>query len=640
MKSDGPVKVSPGASSIGLWIAVAGIVLVGLLVYSNNYQGEFIFDDFPAIVDNPEVHSFYKLGSLLRPAPNTPLSARPVAAISFALNYARGGLDVWGYHLVNNLIHILAALALFGLVRTTLLLPRFAMIYGARANGYGLAVALIWLVHPLNSETVNYLVSRTELLVGLFYFATMFFAASAFRLERPRGWMAAAVVFCALGMASKEVMVSAPVMVLLYDRLFVTGSFTEVFRRRRVFYGALAATWLVVGFYQLDNPRADSVLFDSTSLSILDYFRTQLTVLIHYLQLSFWPQPLVLDSQDWPIVRGFSSELILPMIILCTMAAATLEGIRRGTWWSILGASFFCILAPTSSFIPIVTEIVSERRMYLPLAAVVVLVVFTVDFVWRFLAARYFLERKAIRIAPVLGLIGLVILFGAMTFERNRDYRTAATIWADTVSKRPGNSRAYENLGKALVREGKIEEAVVPIRDAIRLYPKEGPGPELSELYSTLGAILSQLGQFLEAVEMHKKSLELLPEDAIGHYQLGNTYLRVNDMENAELFFRKAIALDKNFPPAHGNLGLLLMQKGEYTEAEEHIKKLLLLAPQDPSAYAIFANLQAQQGRIAEAVALYRQALRLDPGARDIELQLNSLLAAHPETTGLKRKQL
>lgn len=638
MKSDVPVGMCPGTSSTAIWIAVAGIVLAGLLAYSNNYHGEFIFDDFPAIVDNPEVHSLSRIGELLHPAPNTPLSARPVAALSFALSFALGGLDVRGYHLVNNLIHILTALALLWLIRATLLLPRFAMTYGKRACGYGLAVALVWLVHPLNSETVNYLVSRTELLVGLFYFATMCSAAHAFRSARPRGWLTAAVTFCALGMASKEVMVSAPFMVLLYDRLFVAGSFAQALRQRRVFYSALAATWLIVGFYQLDNPRADSVVFDSTTLSVLDYFRTQLTILIHYLRLSVWPQPLVLDSQDWPIVKEFSAKLILPLAILCTIAAATLAGIRKGVWWSILGAWFFCILAPTSSFIPIVTEIVSERRMYLPSAALVVLVVFTVDHYWHVLCGRVAPGRTPLTFAPAVLLLFTVFMLGYLTWDRNQDYRTAVTIWTDTVAKRPGNSRAHENLGKALVAEERVAEAITHFREAVRFYPEGHPAPELSEIYSNLGSALSQLERFPEAIEMHRKALELLPDDAMGHYHLGNTYLRINDLENARLSFEKALAIDQNLPPAHGNLGLLFMQKKDYANAERHFQILLKLAPQEPSPYTVLAELRVQQGRIDEAVQLYRQALRLAPGAPDIEFQLNNLLVAHPEAAARKKE--
>lgn len=610
------------------------IVLTGLITYSNNYNGEFIFDDFVAIVDNPEVHSLSSITPLLHPSPNTPISGRPVAAITFALNYALGGLDVRGYHLINNLIHILAALTLCGLVRVTLLLPRFSKVYGRHAAWYGLAVALVWLVHPMNSETVNYIISRTESLVSLFYLCTLFLAAKAFRAERPGKWFAAATLACGMGMASKEVMVSAPFLVLLYDRLFISSSFSIALQKHRWFYAGLAATWLVVGYYQLDNPRADSVLFDSSWLSVPDYFRTQATVIIHYLKLSFWPYPLVLDSQDWPVVKSFTIPFFFSFSILASLGTATIIGIWRNAWWSILGVLFFLILAPTSSFIPIITEIVSERRMYLPLTGIVVLVVFTCDYLWRRFADSIFPGPRASRIAFILILVTIVFLFSTLTFNRNRDYRSAVSIWADNVMKRPENSRAYENLGKALVREGRPVEAINPFREAIRLYPDYEPKPELAEIYSSLGAALSQAGNFQEAVTMLRRALDLLPDDALMHYHLGNAYLRINDLSNAAKSFRQAIALDSVFPAAHGNLGLVLMQLGDLDGAEEHIQILLKLMPKDSYAHVILAELREQQGRTDEAVQLYRQALQLDPGAPDIEARLNRVLSSRSRGVG------
>lgn len=583
-------KVGRSLSS-ATWGCLLLLGLAGLLVYANNYQGEFIFDDFAAIVNNPEVQALSPVGPLLKPSVDSPLAARPVAAISFALNYAWGGLDVRGYHLVNNLIHLLAAWLLFGLVRCTLLLPRFAQTHGAGANGYGLVVALIWLVHPLNTEAVDYLVCRTELLVGVFYLATMFFAAMAFRRPRPRNCLAAAVAACALGMGSKEVMASAPLMVLLYDRLFVAGSFAAALRQRRGFYAALAATWLVVAFYQLDDPRRGSVLFDSAKLSILDYFRTQLTVIMHYLRLSFWPTHLVMDSQDWPVIREFSAALIVPLAVLGSAALLTVVGIFRGAWWSILGAWFFSILAPTSSFIPIVSEIVSERRMYLPLVSVIALVAFSADSLWRWMVGRYRLGNLAARLVPGLLLIGLLVILGSMTFTRNRDYRRESTIWAATVAERPGNSRAHFHLGLALMSERRWAEAMQSFKEVIRHYGDYIPDSKLAGEFSNIKAVTPN-------------------DDALICFDRGNTYLRGNDVENAAMAFDQAITLEPRFAAAYGKLGSILGQQGNTVEAEQYFRKALELAPQEVNSYLTLADLLSSQGRLDEAGFLYLLGIR------------------------------
>jgi len=610
------------------WTAVLVIVLAGLLVYSNNYKGEFIFDDYDAIVGHPDIRSLSSIPELFwsgPDSPNTPLSGRPIVALSFALNNVVGGLDVRGYHLVNNLIHILAALALFGIIYKTLLLPRFTDRFGSGAVGYGLAVALLWMVHPLQTEAVNYLTQRTESMMGLFYFLTLFFAVAGFGSARPKGWFAGAVIACGLGMGSKEVMVSAPLLVLLYDRFFVADSFRDALRQRRGFYAALASTWILLLVFQIGSSRSETLAFDLAELTPMDYLRTQVGIVVHYLRLVFWPHPLVLDSQDWPIVREFSAAAIVPGIILGAMALSTTWGLRRKVWWALPGVLFFAILAPTSSVLPVVSEIVTERRMYVPLAAVIVLVVFSVDGLWRKFSTRVIPNQRLQRLVPVTLLVILVTGLGYMTWERNRDYRTAVGIWSDTLAKRPANFRAHNGLGTALVTEGRFTEAIGHFWEAVRLKP------DYEEAYSNLGSALANLGQYQEALAVQKMALKLAPDDAIAHYNLGNAYLRINDLDNGALSFQRAIALNPKLAAAHGNLGLVLMQKGDLDGADYHFQILLKLAPGETEPYVVLADLRTAQGQTDEAVQLYRQALQLSPGSKDIEIKLKSLLAGGSE---------
>lgn len=610
----------------GTWVAVILLSLAGCLVYGNNLNGEFIFDDYQAIVNNREVNNLFPIWHLLNPAPDTPLSARPVPAISFALNYMYGGLDVRGYHLVNNLIHLCSALILFFLIRNTLMLPQFSPRFRQRENLYALAVSILWLVHPLNTEAVNYLVQRTELLMGFFYLLTLHLSIQGFSSGRP-GWLSAAVLACALGMASKEVMVSAPLLVLLYDRLFIAGSFRSALSRRRIFYIALATTWLVILYYQMESPRKGSVALDYANLTTLDYLLTQTTVVFHYLRLAFWPSPLVLDSQDWPIMRNFSSTLIVPGTLLAFWVGITCSGVLKGRWWSFPGVWFFAILAPTSSFLPILTETVAERRMYLPLIAVLVLILFALDEIWRKITAPPALRSNFAKATSLLLLAFMTFVLGYRTWDRNKDYSTAVTIWEDTVDKRPGNARARDNLGKALFEKGLYNEAIIQFREALRLYSATQSNANLGEIYSVLGVALSQLDKFQEALTMHQRSLELLPQDAMMPFRLGNTYLKADDLENAAISFRKAIALNPNFAAAQGNLGMLLMQKGDYNAAEQHLQTLLKLIPDDAAPYTILADLRILQGRTDEAIQLYRQALKKASGAPDIEARLNDILS-------------
>lgn len=630
-----PVRVAAWPAE--LWLCIIAILLGGLLVFSNNLEGEFIFDDYPAIIDNQEIKSLLPFGALLRPAPNSsPLAARPLPTVSIALNYAFGGLEVRGYHIVNNLIHVLAALLLFATLRSTLLLPRFVGRFADSANRYALVVALLWMVHPLQTEAVNYISQRTETLMGLCYLATLSSAAMAFGAARPRPWYGAAVAACVLGMASKEVMVSAPLLVLLYDRLFVQGSFLAALRRRPGFYGALAASWGVIVFYQLNNPRGSSVLFDSAELTVLDYFQTQLTIVVHYLRLALWPYPLVLDSHDWPVARTLSSGVLLAAGLLGGLFGVTAWGVRRSAWWSFLGVWFFFILAPTSSLVPIVTELVAERRMYLPLAAVVVLVVFAVDQAWRRMQGRVEDGGGQLRYLRLGVSVLAVVCLGVISWKRNQDYRTEALIWADTVAKRPANPRAQENYGKALMKERRFAEAIAPLQESLRLTPKAQIDPEL---YSNLAMAFTELGRSSEAIAVYEKALALRPDDPLVHYNLGNAFLRVNDPAKAERSFRRAITLDPEFIPAKGNLGMLLLRRGDQAGAEEQFQAIRSLEPSNLRVYTMLADLRVEQGRIPEAVSLYREAVRLEPGSVETAQRLEALLTAHPEAAGSGRPQ-
>lgn len=602
---------------------MACLVLAALLVFSNNYSGEFIYDDYDTIVDNPEIKTFSPLWSPLWITHMTPISGRPTIALTFALNYAFGGMEVFGYHLVNNIIHLLVGLTLFGIILATLQLPRFAPKYGQRATGLALAVTLPWLIHPLQTEAVDYITQRTETLTGLLYLLTIFGAIKAFTSDSPGRWRSAAVAACALGMGGKEIMVSAPLMVLFYDRLLVTGSYREALRKRRGFYVCLAATWVILGLLQLNAPHGSAVRLDGfgeLNVTPFDYFRTQLGVIVHYLQLAFWPHPLALSYQDLPILREFTPQLMLPATILATLVGLTLWGLYRGQWWSLLGLWFFAIISPSSSIIPMPYEIATERRMYLPLAALIIVVVFSVDHLWAKLCGKLAPGRSWLRYGAGAVLVVIVPAMGYATWLRNGDYRTAVGIWRDTVATRPGNFHALESLGKALMEEGRLEEAIEPFQEAVRLKSDD------AELFSNLGSALAQAGRFSEAVAMHRKALALEPDSAIDHYHLGNTYLRANDLGNAALIFRQTLSLDPNSYSAHGNLGMVLKQQGDLAGAAEHFEKLLRLMPQDVIGYKLLADVRVAQKRTDEAVRLYREALQIAPGDPEISERLNALL--------------
>ena len=355
------------------WIAALVLVAAVLASYANSFHCPFVFDDHHDIIDNPSIRHLWPLWDVFLARSKRPagLQSRPVVNLSFALDYAVGGLHTLPYHATNLAIHILAGLALFGVVRRTLLLPRLCDRFGRASAALALAVALLWAVHPLQTESVTYITQRYESMMGLFYLVAVYGLIRCGDSTHSYRWGAVTVAATLLALGSKEVAVSLPIMILLYDRVLLTVSFAETWRRRWGMYLALLAVWAAFAVLQL---RAGPRHFAGYGLPVswFEYACSQPGVILHYLRLVFWPQPLLLDY-GWPPARTLGD--ILPgAMVVAGLLAATGYAFWRSPAWGLLGAWFFLILAPTSSIMPL-ADLAFEHRMYLPLAAVAIAVV-------------------------------------------------------------------------------------------------------------------------------------------------------------------------------------------------------------------------------------------------------------------------
>lgn len=460
-----PLDKSPPRWKI--WGAAAIIVAAGLAAYANSFQGPFVYDDTTSIPKNPHIRRLWPIWEAMRAPPQQTVAGRPILSLSLALNYAACELDVRGYHAGNLIVHVLSAVVLFGLIRRTLLTDRMRERFGGASLALGLTCALIWAVHPLQTSSVTYIIQRAESLMGLFYLLTFYCAARGFASLRGRWWYAAAVASCVLGMGTKEVTATAPLLVLLYDRTFVSRSFREAIRRRWGLYLALASTWGLLAALMATAPHSESVGF-GFDITALDYARTQCNaIVLYYLKLSFFPHPLVFDY-GWPIARRFvdfaPAGLALAVLLIATAAA-----LRYRPEWGFLGAWFFLILGPSSSFLPIASEVAAEHRMYLPLAAVVACVVTGAYLLGR----RAFGERALPRRLTACALTGAVVLtLSVLIARRNLDYRTKVSIWEDTIEKRPDNHRAHNNLGVAYWESDQLDRAIGLYDKALELNPR------------------------------------------------------------------------------------------------------------------------------------------------------------------------
>ena len=577
---------APASLASRRWRAAALVAAV-VAVYANGLSAPFVFDDTLAILENPTIRHLWPPWSALTPPGGQGLTVegRPILNLSLAFNYALGGTAVGGYHLVNLAIHAGTALLLGALVRRTLL--RLAH---PAADAISFFTALLWALHPLQTESVTYTVQRTESLMGFFLLATLYTFVRGAEAAQERGWFIAALFACALGMATKEVMVAAPVLVLLYDRTFLAGSLREALRRRGPVHAALFATWGLLAALVLGAGNRGGTIGGAAGVAWHEYALCQFRAVVHYVRLALWPDPLIFDYGPDFVSVGTAAPYGIVVILL---VAATTVALWRKPALGFIGAWFFVLLAPTSSVVGGTRQMLAEHRMYLSLAAVVLLVM---------LAGDRWIGRRAHGLWAVLALA-----LGFATVARNADYRSELALYTDTVAKRPDNPYARYNLGKALAEAGRYAEAVVHDREAVRLRP------QLVGAQYNLANALAELGRLAEARVHYLAAVTLKPDYAKAHFNLGNVLRQLDDPEAALTHYRAAVQHDGGYLEARDNLGSLLMERGQLAEAENQFAAVLRARPDSAGTLCNLGTLCWLQGRTAEAEAHYSRALQLDP---------------------------
>lgn len=620
-------------------VALAGLLVVGAatVAWGPSLHSPFVFDDLPSVVFNPTIRELSRLDRVLLPRglAGAGVAGRPVVNLTLALNYAAGGLTPFGYHLFNLALHGAAALLLLGCVRRTLLLPSLEASWHSRALPASATAALLWALHPLQTESVTCVIQRTELLFGFFLLLLLYCFVRSISATHPARWRAAAVLASALGMASKEAMVVAPVLLVLFDRQFVADELPGVWRHRGRFHLAIMSTWLVLGGALALAPAREGTVGFGLGVSSWHYALTQCEALVRYLALAFWPHPLVLDYGT--SVRTSLADVLPQALLILALVGWAIQATWRRTAAGFLAAWFFGILAPSSSFVPLVTQTIAEHRMYLPLAALAV---------GAALIAIRFLDRHAVGL-----ILPVVVALGVDTFLRNRDYESAERLWADTVKKAPANPRARYNLGNALVSRAAHAAAVVQYQEALRIYRVSGATPrQLSSVLLNLGAAelalgrpdaaltsieaaracdptagdiaihrakaLLALGRHAEAVAGLRTHLSTRADNAEALLLLADTLLDRNVFAEAAEEYLRYLRLRPDDPAAHSNLANAFIGDNRLPEAFPHIERAAELAPDNPSVATNLAVAHIARNRFAEGRALLEGVLRRNPEYR------------------------
>jgi tetratricopeptide (TPR) repeat protein len=493
-----------------------------------------------------------------------------MVALSFALNHAISGFSPWSYRALNLALHIGSALLLAYVIRRTL-----AARPGLTTNRAGRIAAwsaLLFAAHPLATTVVTYTVQRAEGLMAFLYLATL--AAAARYLGDPgkRRWAFATVLLCALGMATKGTMVTAPLAVLLLHRVGFALSWGEVGKRWRWYLG-LSATWAVLAACMITWPRRQSVGFGFEDMGALDYLNLQAGAWWHYLSLIVAPWRIAIDH--WPVPSPVGTALALGLGFAVLYIASVVWAWRRS---AVAGAGLLLaglILLPTSTLVPIVTSPVADHRMYLPAAFGLSVAV----------AGIFATSARRPWLAPLtLSVCAVALAFA--TVRSNAVYRSERAVWENAVARDGNNARALNNLGMALANEGRADEGESRIKQALALHSG------YADAWYNLGTLQGRDGHLASAEESLSAALALRPGYASAHCNLAVVLNRRGKKADAIRHYEQALRLRPDYPAANFNLAVVYLDAGDYARALPLALACLRADPEYPKAKELVADLR------------------------------------------------
>ena len=604
--------------------AAALVVCATVLAFLNSFPGDFVLDDVAELIDNPVMRRLWPPFELMFVGRGLP--ARPLPYLTFAIDHAIWDRITFGYHLTNLAIHVIAALALFDLARRTLSSPRLAAACGRHATGLALAIAVLWAVHPLQTQAVTYVYQRIESMAGMFVLLSLAaFARAAFG-GWGRGWLAASAAAAVAAAFSKETAVVLPLLVLAYDWTFVARDGREIARRWR-WYALLASTWAIVASLLWFQQGAYGEFRKQWHGGPIGYAVTQPGVILHYLRLAFWPSGQCFDY-EWPPART-AGEILPPLAVILAALFATAVGLRRRSPWAWLGAAFFLTLAPSSSIVPVMA-MAAEHRMYLPLAAVVATIV-----IGTHAALALAFDRPASGDAgrrcgwagaAMLAAAAVAVVLGIATARRNELYHDRQSMWEDVLSKAPSNYRVHTWMAGFCHEQGDLAGAIRHAEAAVASRPT-------CDIFAQLAKTRSKRGDYATSDELYARGIAALerelPDDRchrfIARYVRASTHLEQRRYEEASraceaIVDPLAAALGDGDPATVGCRNILAAaanNRGDPAAAERLAAKNLAASKAAQGGWhtgsqvaaVLLASALEAQGRAAEAERLLRQLL-------------------------------
>lgn len=572
---------------------VIAVAVVGL--YAHTLQVPWYLDDSHAIVENPLLRDL--VGCLRRL-----FTSRGVATFSFALNYRMGGLSLPGYHAVNIAIHLVSSWLVF------LLLQR---VVPGRPH-LPLLGALIFAVHPLQTQAVTYVVQRMASLAALGFLLSLYCfvrarerLAAGSLLQEPAhlAYYLGSLTAGVLALFTKENTLVLPVALFLFARFFLPGkndlrTLLKYLAPYLVLFSAIFA-WLLAdtllpslfGGASLADSTGAQVLASSTDNSPLNYFVTEFSVLWVYIRLLFIPFGQALDH-SYPIVRTLLNlKSLVAFVALVGLGGLAYRMRRQRPLLSCGIAWFFLALAVESSFLPI--DPLFEHRLYLPMFGFIMVVL---DLV-------LLLPGEKSRFI-VLGL--LVLLLAPLTWSRNALWNDQIAFYESNLQVAPDNERVMSSLTKYYIEKGRYQEAEAVLLKGLRI------NPEAENLYVNLMKIYIDGGKTNDALAIIRRGLEFSPRSDALYAGLGVIHYQQGDYDKGIAYTLKALQFNPRYALGYANIGRMYFRQHRLTDAEAYFRQAISVFPDDPTVHNDLGFVLYQRQRVDEALNEYRTALRLD----------------------------
>jgi tetratricopeptide (TPR) repeat protein len=596
-----PITAWQFGSRWSAWLFVLILAAATIFAYRPAWHGGFLWDDDRYVTNNKLLTAPDGLRRIWFSL-DSPSQYFPLVYTTFRIEHGLWGLNPFGYHWVNILLHVANAVLLWRLL--------------VRLNVPGAWLAgAIFALHPVQVESVAWITERKNVLMGFFFLLTLL-AWTTFvdqRTNRPWRCYVLALVLYGLALSAKSTACVLPVTLLLILWLQRKRINWEDILQVVPFFLLALGMGLVAVWWERYHQGTRGALF---ALSLIERILIASRAIWFYLGKLIWPSTLTFIYPRWTISPA--NPLAYAWLLALGGVCALICFARRYAGRSIEVAAIFFVatLSPVLGFIMLYTfryTFVADHYQYLACIGSIALGCAGMANLAK--AATGIHRRLLFGIA-----VCVVAALAVLTWRQSTMYGDIEALWRTTLARNPSCWMAHNNLGNVLFQKGEIDQAIAHYRQAIAMRP------DFAEAHYNLGHNLTERGELEDAITHYEKALTINPDDAEVHNSLGNVLLRVGRMGEAIAHYRQAIAIRSDFAEAHYYLGRILAERGELEDAITHYEKALTINPDDAQAHNSLGNVLFRVGRAYEAITHYQKALELQPGNADAHANLGSAL--------------